>query len=254
MSKSTWIIVLLLLVAYPFMYQSENLNAEELTLTATQILEKVDDVINAPPDQDLRINLILIDKKGKEKMREISMLQKGSDKRMVKFLSPADQRGIAFLSLPGDIMYLYLPAFNKVRRIASHVKNTQFAGTDFTYEDMEAIRFSEKYLPELLKKEEDHYVLQLKSREGMKSDYSKLIVWVRMENFYPTKIEYYDKGDTLYKIMIREKIEKVDGYWISRESEMEDLKAEHKTRMIIVDVKFDSGLSDDKFTERYLSR
>ncbi|MBA7653049.1 hypothetical protein ES703_60890 [subsurface metagenome] len=254
MPKSTLITILLLLVAYPFMYQSGNLNAEELTLTASQILEKVDDVINAPRDQDLRIKLILIDKKGKEKIREMSMLQKGSDKRMVKFLSPADQRGIAFLSLPGDIMYLYLPAFKKVRRIASHVKNTKFAGTDFTYEDMEAKRYSEKYVPELLKKEEDHYILQLKPREGVKTDYSKLIMWVRTDNFYPTKIEHYDKGDKLYKIMIREKIEMVNGYWVSRESEMEDLKAEHKTRMIIVDVRVDSGLSDDKFTKRYLSR
>jgi hypothetical protein len=76
MPKSTLITILLLLVAYPFMYQSGNLNAEELTLTASQILEKVDDVINAPKDQDLRIKLILIDKKGKEKIREMSMLQK----------------------------------------------------------------------------------------------------------------------------------------------------------------------------------
>ena len=54
--------------------------------------------------------------------------------------------------------------------------------------------------------------------------------------------------------MTREKLEKVNGYWISKESEREDLKAEHKTKMMIVDVKFDSGLSDDKFTKRYLSR
>ena len=100
--------------------------AEDTQLTATQILEKVDDVINAPKDQDIKIKLILIDKNGKESMREMSMLQKGSDKRLVKFLSPADQRGIAFLSLPNDVMYLYLPAFKKTRRIASHIKNNKF--------------------------------------------------------------------------------------------------------------------------------
>jgi outer membrane lipoprotein-sorting protein len=254
MQKITLTTILFFLVAFLFICQPGELNAEELTLTASQILEKCDDVINAPADQDLRIKLILIDKKGKEKMREMSMLQKGNDKRMVKFLSPADQRGIAFLSLPDDIMYLYLPAFKKIRRIASHVKNTKFAGTDFTYEDMEAIRYSKKYIPELLKKEENHYVLQLKPREGVKTDYSKLVMWVRMDNFYPTKIEHYNKGDKLYKIMISKKIEKVNGYWISKEYEMEDLKAEHKTRMMILDVKFDSGLSDDKFTKRYLSR
>ena len=228
--------------------------AQEKEPSASQILEKVDNIVDAPKDQDLKMKLILIDKTGKEEVREMSMLQKGSDKRMVKFLSPASQKGISFLSLPDDIMYLYLPAFKKVRRIASHIKNTKFAGTDFTYEDMEAKRYSEKYVPELLKRDENHYILQLKPKKDVKTDYSKLIMWVRADNFYPTKIEHYDRGNNLCKVMTREKIEKVGEYWISKESEMEDLKAKHKTKMIIVDVKFDSKLSDEIFTERYLSR
>jgi len=228
--------------------------AEDTQLTATQILEKVDDVINAPKDQDIKIKLILIDKNGKESMREMSMLQKGSDKRLVKFLSPADQRGIAFLSLPNDVMYLYLPAFKKTRRIASHIKNNKFAGTDFTYEDMEAVRLSEKYNPELLKEEKNSFVLQLTPKAGIRTDYSKLIMWVRADNFYPTKIEHYDKGNNLYKVMTRSKIKKVNGFWISMESEMEDRKTNHKTKMIMEDVEFNSGISDDKFTERYLTR
>jgi outer membrane lipoprotein-sorting protein len=228
--------------------------AQEKSLNADEILAKVDDVINAPEDQELKVNLILIDKDGKEKLREMNMLQKGSEKRMVKFLSPADQKGIGVLSLPNDIMYLYLPAFNKTRRIASHVKNTKFAGTDFTYEDMEAIRYSEKYIPEILKQVDNFIILQLKPKAGVKTDYSKLIMWVKSDNFCLTKIEHYDKGNTLYKVRTSEKFEKLGKYWISKESAMEDLKARHKTKMIMVDVRFDSGLSDDMFTERYLSR
>jgi outer membrane lipoprotein-sorting protein len=228
--------------------------AEEKQLSALEILKMVDDVINAPKDQDIKLKLILIDAKGNEEVRQMSMLQKGSDKRMVKFLSPASQKGISVLSLPDDIMYLYLPAFKKTRRIASHVKNTKFAGTDFTYEDMEAIRYSEKYVPELLEKEESHFVLQLKPEEGVRTDYSKLIMWVRIDNFCTTKIEHYDKGEKLCKVMTNEKIEKVGNYWMTRSSEMEDLKSKHKTKMIIENVKFDSELSDEIFTERYLSR
>jgi len=228
--------------------------AQDKSLTADEILAKVDDVINAPEDQDLKVNLILIDKDGKEKLREMSMLQKGCEKRMVIFLSPADQKGIGVLSLPNDVMYLYLPAFKKTRRIASHVKNTKFAGTDFTYEDMEAIRYSEKYIPEILKQVDNFIILQLKPKEGVKTDYSKLIMWVKSDNFCLTKIEHYDKGNTLYKVRTSEKFEKLGKYWISKESAMEDLKAKHKTKMIMVDVRFDSGLSDDKFTERYLGR
>ena len=85
--------------------------AEGKQLSASKILNKVDNVLNSPKDQDLKVKLVLINKKGKEKIRKMRMLQKGTDKRLVKFLSPADQKGIGFLSLPNDNMYLYLPAF-----------------------------------------------------------------------------------------------------------------------------------------------
>ena len=228
--------------------------AGETQLNANQILQKVDDVINAPKDQDLKVKLILTDKKGKEKIREMSMLQIGSDKRLVKFLSPAAQKGIAFLSLPDDVMYLYLPAFKKIRRIASHVKNTKFAGTDFTYEDMEAVRYSDKYIPEFVKEEGEHFILHLTPKEGVKTDYSKLIMWIRTDNFYLEKMEHYNKGNKLFKIMIRDKIEKDDGYWIAKETEMNDLKAKHKTKMIIEEVKLDSSIPAKIFTKRNLEK
>jgi len=245
--KST---LFLLLVSLCF----ASLGAEETKLTAIQILQRADDVINAPKDQDLTVKLILIDKKGNEKVREMSMLQKGSDKRLVKFLSPADQKGIAFLSLPDDVMYFYMPAFKKIRRIASHVKNSKFAGTDFTFEDMEAVRYSDKYIPQFIKIEDNHFLLQLKPKEGIKTDYSKLIMWVSEDNFYITKIEHYNRGDKLFKIMTRDNIEKIGGYWLARESEMQNLKSKHSTKMIIEEVKFDSEFSNDIFTKRNLDK
>lgn len=223
-------------------------------LTATQILEKADAVMNAPKDQELKIKLTVIDKKGNEKVREINMMQKGSDKRIAKFLSPADQKGIGFLSLPGGLIYIYLPAYKKTRRIAAHVKNTKFAGTDFTYEDMEAKRYSDNWQAQLLKEEDDYYQLQLTPKKDFKSDYAKLIIWIRTDNFFPFKIEYYDKGDNTVKIMNQKDIEMINGYWVSKESEMEDIKTGNKTIMLLQEVKFDSGFSDDVFTERYLKR
>lgn len=229
-------------------------NSYETELKPIQILEKVDDTVNAPKDRDSKVKLTIIDKKGRKEEREMIVLQKGSNRRLVKFLSPAEHRGIGFLSLPNEVMYLYLPAFGKIRRIASHVKNTKFAGTDFTYEDMEAKRYSEGWVPELIKKEESHYVLLLKPKPETKTQYSKMIMWVRSDIFYPTKVELYDKGEKLYKIVSMGKIEKVGNYWISKELQMEDLKEGRKTIMETIEIKLDSNLSDELFTERYLMR
>ncbi len=223
-------------------------------LTAIEILKKVDEVTYAPKDQFYKSKVTLIDKNGRESYREALMYQKGAHKRLVKFTEPADIRGIGFLSLPDDVNYVYLPAFKKSRRIASHIKNQNFAGTDFTYEDMEALTYSEKWKPELLRKDESHYVLNLTPREGRESEYSRLVMYVRVDNFYPEKIEYYDKAGNLYKVLTRRRIEKVGNYWVAFETEMKDVKKEHTTRMVLEDVKFDTNLSDDIFTLRNLER
>lgn len=230
------------------------INMSFAQLTEVEILKKVDEVTYAPKDQTYKARVILIDKNGRESYREALMYQKGTNKRLVKFTEPADIRGIGFLSLPGDMNYVYLPAFKRSRRVASHIKNQNFAGTDFTYEDMEALTYSEKWNPELLRQDQSHYILKLTPKEGRKSDYSKLVMYVRTDNFYPEKIEYYDKAGNLYKILTRSRIEKVRNYWIAFETEMKDVKRDHATKLILEDVKVDTNLSDDIFTIRNLER
>jgi len=222
--------------------------------SALEVLKKSDAVINAPKDQDIKMTLVLIEANGDEKERELRMLQKGGEKRIIKFLSPADQRGIAFLDLPNDMMYLYLPAFKKVRRIAGHIKNQKFAGTDMTYDDMGTLNYAAEYDPKFIEKSEKAFVLELIPKKGIKKDYSKLIMWIRADNFYQIKIEYYDKSGKLVKRMERKKIEKVGNYWIAKEFQIYDLLDDHRTMAVLSDVKFDTGLKDKIFTQRYLKR
>jgi outer membrane lipoprotein-sorting protein len=221
--------------------------------SAQEMIRRVDRTLNAPKDQKMTATLVLIDKNGKRQERVIEMLQKGSDRRLARFLAPADQEGIAVLTLPKGMIYVYLPAYKTVKRIASHVKNNRFAGTDFTYEDMEARDYSESYRSELLREEEDAYVLELVPSERG-SDYSRLVMWVRRDIFLPAATEFYDRKGNLVKKMTSGRVEKVDGYWISRETEMVDFNRDHRTRMILDDIELDTGLSDDVFTTRYLQR
>ncbi len=221
---------------------------------AQEIVAKADSVVNAPKDQKATMKMILIDKNGNEKHREAQFLQKGDEKRIMRFTAPADQKGIAFLGLPNDVQYLYMPAFHKVRRIASHVKNTKFAGTDFTYDDLSSFKYSEDYNAKLLSEDNQFWVLELTPKPGVKKDYGKLKMWVRKDNYYPVKVEFYDKGGNLWKVMERRQIEKMGKYWVSKEMEMKDLKEQHSTIMKLEDMKFDTGLSDKLFTKRYLKR
>lgn len=219
---------------------------------ANTILSKVDDVMYSPKDMSGKTKIVLIDKAGKEKTREAIIIQKGTDKRIFRFTAPSSQAGIAVLSLPNDVMYLYMPAFGKERRISSSVKNQKFAGTDFSYDDMEAKPNAEKYTPKLLKTEGDVYVLEL-TPKSKKSEYSKVIMKVHKTNYYPVSAEFYDKGNKKIKEG-KSVYVKIGNYWNAQEMTMTDLKKNHTTKMIMSDVKYDQGLSDEEFTVRKLKQ
>jgi len=216
---------------------------------AAPILKNMDDVMYSPKDMSGKNKIVLIDKAGKQETREASIMQKGTDKRMFRFTAPASLAGIAVLSLPNDVMYMYLPAFGKERRIASSAKNQNFAGTDFSYDDMESVLYSVKYTPKLVKTESDIFILELTPKG--KSDYLKITAHINKTNFYPEVMEYYDKGGNKVK-EAKYTFTKVGNYWNAAEIEMTDLKKNHKTKMQMSDVKYDTGLSDDEFTVRKL--
>ncbi len=225
-----------------------NANAQD----ANTILKNMDNVLYSPKDITSKTKIVLIDKAGKEKTRESDVMQQGNDKRIFRFTAPSSQAGIAVLSLPEDVMYLYMPAFGKERRISSSVKSQNFAGTDFSYDDMEAKPYAEKYTPKLLKTEGDAYFLELIPKSP-KSPYSKLIAKIHKTNFYPITIEYYDKGKKKSKEAVY-KFKKIGKYWNSEEILMTDFKKNHKTKMLVSDVTYDTGISDDEFTVRKLKQ
>jgi outer membrane lipoprotein-sorting protein len=224
-------------------------------LSASDILQKSDAISMAPKDKHSLSTMILIDKDGDQKERKSEIFERNKeDMRLVRFLTPADQKGISFLNLPDDKMYLYMPAFRKIRTIASHVKNESFAGTDFSYDDMSAAGFGDDYTPMLKETTAEFYVLELTPKPESEKDYSKMILAVRKDNFFPVKMEYYDKGGNLWKVMEQRQIEKKGDYLIAMEIEMTDMKTNHRTKVVTDSIELDTGLSDDIFTQRNLKK
>jgi outer membrane lipoprotein-sorting protein len=239
---------LTVLVSALFILIGFNVEAQD----GNTILKKLDEVMYSPEDMMGKTKITLIDKSGSKKTREATTIQKGTDKRLFRFTAPSSQAGIATLSLPNDIMYLYMPAFGKERRISSSVKSQKFAGTDFAYEDMEAKLFVNKYTAKLLKTDVNTLVVEL-SPKSAKSSYSKIIAVIDKTNYYPISMDFYDKGNKKIKTAKYE-FEKIGKYWNAKKITMTDLKKNHKTIMELSNVKFDSGLSDDEFTVRKLKQ
>jgi outer membrane lipoprotein-sorting protein len=210
------------------------------------LLAKLDNIMFAPKDKQGTVAIILVDKNGEEKVREAEMFQKGRDKKLYRYTKPEKQAGIATLSLPGGVMWLYMPAFGNPKKVTLLAKSQAFTGTDFSYEDMATEPWSDRFYPRLVETKDDVFILELTPR-GEKSSYSKVIVTQDKDNYYPIKMEYYDKGGKKFKESTYT-YEKIGKYWNAKEVVMTNLKKNHSTKIRLENVVFDQGLSDDLFT------
>ncbi len=222
-------------------------------ITGGEVLDKVEKTLLAPKDRVAVAKLTLIEKSGKKKVRKIKMWQKGKEKRLIKFLEPADVRGVGLLVVSENQMYLWMPAFSKIRRIASHVKHQSFMGTDFSYEDIGEVGYKDKYSAKLERENEKEYVLLL-TPEKKDVYYGKLRMWVLKESYLPVKVEFYSKKGELLKVMEAEKIEKIDGFWTHVKIVMHNVKTGHKTVMELSEIKYNTGIKNKVFTKSYLKR
>jgi outer membrane lipoprotein-sorting protein len=210
------------------------------------LLNKMDNVIFAPKDKQAKVKITVNNRAEKEKIREAYLKQKGAEKKIYKYTYPESQAGVATLSLPGDIMWLYMPAFDKPKKISLLAKSQAFTGTDFSYEDIPTTPYSDRYTPKFLKAEATAYLLELIPKSE-KSNYLKLVVMVDKTYYYPLKIEYFNKGGEKSKEAAY-KYSRIGNYWNAMEVVMTDLKKGTSTSIVMTEVKFDQGLSDDEFT------
>lgn len=220
---------------------------------ALTLLHKMDSMRSAPKDKQATVKIILTNSSGKEKVREAMMKQKGKDKKLYRYTQPESQAGIATLSLPDNVMWIYLPAIGKPTKISLLSKSQAFTGTDFSYEDMESRSYSERYTPMLLESDNpENYVLEL-IPISKKSKYSRIVLTLDKANNYPIKMEYFNSRGINIKVATYKYV-KQGKYWYAQEVLMTDLKKEHSTGIEMTDVKFDQELSDDEFMVEILKQ
>ena len=177
------------------------------------------------------------------------------------FQSPADVKNTSFMSWSydsdkSDDQWIYLPALKKTKRISSDSKSDYFMGSDFTYDDL-GDRKLEADTHKLLREEtidgKDCYVVESISKDEDYM-YSKTITWIIKDSFIGYKKEFYDEDEDLLKVLSIKKYEEISGIFVITNSEMKNVQKDHKTSMILKDVKINTGVSASKFSERMMTR
>ncbi|MEA1987480.1 MAG: outer membrane lipoprotein-sorting protein [Candidatus Marinimicrobia bacterium] len=255
MKKITLILLLLIIVV-------SILPAKELT--GLQIIQKVYNR-STGNDQTADLTMSLINSRGDERIREIKQFLKDTndmEKKIMFFTTPADVYNTSFMNWSydedgkDDDQWIYLPALKRVKRISSDSKSDYFMGSDFTYDDL-GDRQPTADTHKLLREEEIDgemcFVVESIPREE-EYMYSKTIAWIVKDKWIGMKKEFYDEDDDHLKTLSVKKYKKIDGFWIILQSEMHNIQKEHKTIMKLENVKINTGISDNKFTERMLKR
>ena len=181
----------------------------------------------------------------------------GDQKFYVYFHLPADVNKMAFMVWKhlqkDDDRWLYLPGLDLVKRIAATDKRSSFVGSDFFYEDVSGRNIAAD-VHELIKTTDNFYVLKNTPKKPEEVEFSYYIMWIHRKSFIPIKIEYFDAKDKMYRIYEALAVETVQDYPTVVRARMKNLNAKTQTETVYGGVKYNIGVPEDIFTERYLRR
>lgn len=229
--------------------------------------EIITNVYNREDGNDMTgdLTMTLVNKFGDQRVRKIKQYIRDFgdvEKKIMFFLEPADVRNTSFMNWSyteagkDDDQWIYLPALKKVKRISSDSKGDYFMGSDFTYDDL-GDRQPDEDTHKLLRTEkvgnEECYVVESVPKEADYM-YSRTVTWVIKDKWIGLKKEFYDEDGELLKILTIKNYEKINNYWTILDTEMKNVQSDHKTLMQLANVKYDSNISDQQFTERMMKR
>lgn len=244
-------------------------------LTPLEIMQRVDD----RDDGDTMVaeyTMVLIDRRERQRVRDLKIYSKdyGADTRVLSlFESPADIRGTAYLNMDwddparDDDSWLYLPALQRVKRLASSDTSDSFLGSDFTYADINGFEL-EWYDYNFVSTSElidghDTWVIQavpkpdFKTRAEEATGYSKLQSWVRKDNFVQLRAQMWELRGNRIKYFTSSEIELIDDIWtVGRLQAITTRNGnqEHASVLQIKSIQYNTELSDELFTTEYMER
>ena len=227
-----------------------------------QAYETADELIAAldarpePETLTATMEMVLTNAGGQTLTREMRTWARGDEMRVMKFTAPADIAGSGFLMIDDgevDETLVYLPALDRVRRVAGGQRGQSFFGSDFSYEDVEGID-SGDYTHELVEvRDGPVYVVEATPTPEAESSYDRLVLEVPEDILIPERVTYY-LGDEAIKVLTVHDVQEVGGHLLGLERRMETLDEGSFTIIRQRDLTLDEDLPDEVFSERFLRR
>jgi hypothetical protein len=90
-------------------------------------------------------------------------------------------------------------------------------------------------------------------KQSKSSQYTKLILWVRMDNYAFAQTDSYINAQVVRRLSSSD-IRNVQGIWTAHEMVMADLRRGSKTRLALDKIEYNLPLKEDRFTLQAIRR
>jgi len=240
--------------------------------TADEIMKKVDDRYTGDTSTS-DATLVLIDKKDRQRVRELSLYSIEKDdveKSIIFFRSPSDVKNTSYMSFDWkaeakeDDSWLYLPALQKVRRVAASDESGSFMGSDFAYVDINGTDYEDfDYTLENESEPVDGHdcwvVKSISKNEAVikETGYTESVSWVRKDNYMVVKAVIQVKKGKRIKYFAAKNIEKIQGVWTAQTLQMVTTrrgKREHSSVFKVHNLKYNQGVDESMFDTQAMQR
>lgn len=228
---------------------------------ADQILKNVEKKLHAQ-DESAHVKMTIGEPDGSSKERNlvISRLEQPDGQSvLVRIMNPVDLRGMGLLSVNNKNQtdqWLYLPSSKQTRRILSTKRSTNFLDSELSYEDMgntTDTNITHKTLKTENVGSEPATVIE-STITGNDSAYSKVLTWVSVKTNLVIKLEYYDRSGSLMKTTSMNDYKSFgNGIWRAQKVLVTNVQNKRTTRLELIDMKFNQGLSARNFSPTALA-
>lgn len=255
----------LLTLSFVMFVTATNANAQDDLVRGDAVIDAVDQHEDGYQNLQSNVTMILENASGRQRERHMDLysleLMPLGDRRKFIFNRPADINGTAILIhsnvVKSDDHWIFLPAFNRVKRIASSNKSTPFVGSEYSYEDLssqEKEKYSNRYIEDAIVGDKPCEVVE-RIPKFPHSAYSKLLAYIDTENNRYRKVEYFDKAGQHLKTQTLEEYKLFDGrYLLPTRTVMINHVTNKTTSMLWRDIQLKMGHTDKEFTTAALKR
>lgn len=217
--------------------------------------------------------LVLIDQKDRQRARNLDtnrINEASAERTLIFFQSPSDVKGTAYMTFDWekaekeDDTWLYLPALQKIVRVAASNESGSFMGSDFSYADINGLDL-EDFNYEIVDDSDvvdghDCWVIRQVPKDKSvvtKIGYTEAIAWIRKDIHMMIKGIFHVKKAKKIKYYSARDIENINGVWTALTQQMvttKNGKKQHSSVYKINTITYNTEVNQSMFSTQVMQR